>query len=108
MSTNPARNWGVILNMAWVMCIRDQQQPGKFYTKNGSRPGPSDMKQRKVCFDFNSSGKCNYGAKCRYDHPCGICHKFGHGSSVCQRASNGSNTSNVSKDIKREVTSIPQ
>ena len=91
METHPSRNWGIILNMACVMCIKDRHYghngyngQGRNQGKNGGKPSPSDMKQRKACFDFNA-GKCTYGNKCKYDHRCGLCAKYGHGTQSCRR-----------------------
>ena len=101
MQLHPSRNWGVILNMAWTLCIKDRHynqskqnyrmQGGSGGGNNSNKPPPSEMKQRKACFDFNS-GKCTYGNKCRFDHRCGCCNKYGHGTSTCRKFLASNNT----------------
>ena len=80
------RNWGIILNMAWTMCVKDRISHPKFQSmaKGNNRPSPTEMKQRKPCNDFNK-GKCTYGKRCKFDHRCGFCSKFGHGTQICRK-----------------------
>ena len=87
MEAHPSRNWGIILSMAWTMCVKDRYTPAtKFQGKGG--PGnkypAAEMKQRKPCLDFNK-GNCTYGNKCKFDHRCGFCSKFGHGTQSCRK-----------------------
>ena len=89
MSKNPRRNWGVILQQAYTMYIKDRQQPtssgGNRY-ESSQAYGGSGGKNRKLCYGYNQ-GRCKFGNKCRFDHRCGLCNKFGHGASHCRRAS---------------------
>ena len=103
MTNHPSRNWGIILNMAWTICIKDRHhgQFGKFQSRgisNNSKPAPSEMKQRKPCIDFNK-GKCTYGGRCKFDHHCGTCSKFGHGTHICRKAIQDGDKV---KDVKKE------
>ena len=93
MYVHPSLNWGIILNMAWTMCIKDRvsyQQRNNHFNGKGTnnKPQPSEMKQRKPCLDFNK-GQCTYGTKCRFDHQCGFCSKYGHGTHSCKKFLNG-------------------
>ena len=90
METHPSRNWGIILNMAWTLCVKDRyvpqnRNPGRGTPLHGSnKPPPAEMKQRKSCNDYNN-GRCTYGNKCRFDHRCSFCSKFGHGIKTCRK-----------------------
>ena len=92
MYTHPSRNWGVILNMAYTMYIKDRISHnyaggrGDNYNNNRNNgASPAEMKKRKPCFGFNSRGNCSYGSRCRFDHRCGFCNKFGHGVYSCRK-----------------------
>ena len=106
MATHPSRNWGIILNMAWTMCIKDRYYPqnnryqgkGMTHTTPSNKPSPAEMKQRKPCIDYNK-GKCTYGSRCRYDHRCGTCSKFGHGTHICRKMVPGEEKN---KEFKKE------
>ena len=51
--------------------------------------------RQRLCFDFNH-GSCTFGKRCKFDHHCSFCNKFGHGSYNCRKAArttgNPSNT----------------
>ena len=104
MNLHPSRNWGIILTMAWTMCIKDrhsQQFRGQgLNDKKHSKPPPSEMKTRKACIDFNK-GNCTYGPKCKFDHRCGMCNKYGHGSHACKRFV-AAGSSDASSKVKNE------
>ena len=94
MSKNPTRKWGVILQQAYMMFIKDRargrfnpQQSASSGTNSGSNGNQGPKK--KVCYGFNA-GKCAYGSRCRFDHRCGFCSKYGHGTHNCRKAQNNS------------------
>ena len=75
------RSWGVILQQAWSMFLKDKiDRTGQ--DQRGSSGGGT---RRKLCSDYNS-GNCTFGKKCCFDHRCSFCNKFGHGAYNCHRA----------------------
>ena len=90
---HPTRNWGVILQQTWTMLIKGRilvhgNGKGSFHGNdrsmgNGNTAGP----RKKICFGFNQ-GKCTYSSRCKFEHRCGLCGKFGHGAFNCQKALN--------------------
>ena len=97
MSKYPKCNWGIILQQAWTMFLKDRLRAGN----DGARafPGQGNSRRKKeICKRFNK-GKCTAGLSCKYDHRCLECGKFGHGAHICRKRSNGvgnpSNTSNA-------------
>ena len=86
------QSWSVILQQAWSMCLKDKlhssSTPTHSYQGNpASGSGNKQTPWRKLCFDFNA-GNCTIGRKCKFDHRCSFCNKFGHGSVVCRKAAN--------------------
>ena len=80
LSNFPNRNWGVILQQAWSIYLKDRIQ------RNDDRAGSSGSgyaKKKEICKRFNK-GKCTSGYRCSYDHRCLICGKFGHGAHICR------------------------
>ena len=97
ISKHPGHNWGVILQQAWSMKLRDRLVGGsdfqskQHYNNNNSGYSPggsySTSKGGKVsepCRKYNK-GKCKFGQGCRYDHQCSYCHKFGHRVLTCRK-----------------------
>ena len=79
MARHPQRSWSVILQQAWNLRLKDRHEFGdRRHHSNGSNNQGSG-KKRDICFRFNA-GKCTYGARCKFDHRCGICGKHGHGA----------------------------
>ena len=75
MEKFPERSWAIILQQSWSIRLKDKH----------SNSGGVDMRRRKdICYRYNK-GKCSYGAKCKFEHKCGICNKFGHGAHNCRR-----------------------
>ena len=75
------RSRAVILQQAWSMYLKDKvnhQGNGQ-----GNRQGQGSQVRRKLCFDFNR-GECTYGQRCKFDHRCSFCNKFGHGAFNCR------------------------
>ena len=77
MSQFPMRSWSIILQQAYTMFLKD-----RIVNFEGRRSG--NKYDRDLCFRFNR-GKCSYGNKCKFDHRCGICSKFGHGAHNCRK-----------------------
>ena len=83
---HPFRSWAVILQQAWSMFLKDQVTAG-FNSKNGNNSNGSGAR-RRLCFDFNR-GSCSFGKKCKFNHRCSFCNKFGHGAHNCRKAGVG-------------------
>ena len=47
-----------------------------------------DNANKSLCRDFQT-GTCQRGDNCRFEHKCGTCNKFGHGSSQCRGGGKG-------------------
>ena len=79
MSHYPQRNWGIILQQAWSVYLKDRLN----HKTEGHSPKVSSGKKKEACKRFNK-GKCTNGFRCDYDHRCLICGKFGHGAHICR------------------------
>ena len=67
------------------MFLKDRVNTTLIHNKQAS--GNSAQKSemvKKLCFSFNR-GNCRFGAKCRFDHHCGLWGKFEHGAFNCRR-----------------------
>ena len=88
MEKYPSRSWGVILQQAWTMFLKDRlhnSTPNQNYKAGfGSTENKSHI-LRKLCFSFNE-GFCKFGSRCKFEHKCGLCGKFGHGAHNCRKA----------------------
>ena len=84
LSRHPNRSWRVILQQAWSMFLKD-----KLFSKNGanreSGSSTNPPVRRRLCYDYNL-GNCTYGRRCKYDHRCSFCNKYGHGAYNCRKA----------------------
>ena len=102
MSNYPGRNWGVILQQAWSVYLKDRISKGADEPKM-TTPG----KRKDICKRFNR-GTCTSGFHCQYDHRCLKCGKFGHGAHICRskKANNNhgsdNNTENDSKQNHKQ------
>ena len=93
MSRHQNRNWGVILQQAWSMFLKDKighysgnrTPSGHSNTSGNQGHGHGGQVRRQLCFDYNA-GNCTFGKKCKFDHRCSFCNKFGHGSFNCRKA----------------------
>ena len=79
ISKFPSRNWGVILQQAWSMCLKDRVR----HSTDGAPAGNQQLQKSKsneICRRFNK-GKCTYGMNCRYQHRCSVpkCGNMGMG-----------------------------
>ena len=100
MSQFPECNWGIILQQAWMLCMKNvnhQHQAGNGV--QGSNTSKRDNQQnsggrKKICFKFNQ-GICQFGFNCKFKHKCGICGKYGHSAYNCRKLqSNGNHQNN--------------
>ena len=87
MERHPSRSWGIILQQAWTMFLKDRVSytPSKSEGSGSSNQPEFKGHPKKLCFDFDA-GNCTFGAKCKFDHHCSYCNKYGHGSFNCRRA----------------------
>ena len=100
LSNFPIRSWGVILQQAWTMCMRD-----RLVFRQDDNHKPYKKGKKEVCKRFNK-GLCTAGLSCKYDHRCLKCGKFGHGEHICQsgndnrklKQSNSTNNSSQNAD----------
>ena len=92
MAKHPCRSWSIILNQAWTMFLKD-----KNHRSDGGYNGKAS--KREICYRFNKN-KCTYGNKCKLDHRCGICSRFGHGALNCRKGDKGDRPSQGKPDYK--------
>ena len=94
ISRHPSRSWGVILQQAWTMLIKDRIKTESFENK-----GLHNVKIAEWCRRYNR-GNCTYGLSCRYEHRCAVkrCRKFGHGAHICRLRTGGDRRSEDSAD----------
>ena len=89
IARHPTRTWGVILQQAWTMLLKDRVKSdnnSNFFQKGRSQNGNGNGKSRKEpCRRFNK-GRCTFGLSCRFDHRCSVpeCGKWGHGAHICR------------------------
>ena len=94
MSNNPNRSWAIILQQAWTMYLNDR-------TRN-QFGGRSDKKlKRDICYRFNK-GRCTYGSNCKFDHRCGVCSRYGHGTHNCRKLNGGDRRESLGDRSDRE------
>ena len=79
LSNFPQRNWGIILQQAWSVYLKDSIQRADDLSSRNASNG----KKKEICKRFNK-GKCTSGYRCQYDHRCLKCGKFGHGAHICR------------------------
>ena len=85
MLRHPQRSWSVILQQAWNLRLKDRHDNGD-HKRASLAGGNSYNKRRDICFRFNA-GCCTYGSRCKFEHKCVICGKFGHGAYNCRHLS---------------------
>ena len=89
LARHPDRSWGVILQQAWAMRLRDRlSHAGGLHNSNNSSSGQNGSNGRanhNICYKFNR-GRCTYGINCKFDHKCAICGKWRHGAVNCRKA----------------------
>ena len=73
ISRHPTRSWGVILQQAWTMILKDRLRSGDnaFFQKGNFAAGKGNKKDREPCRRFNK-GRCTFGLSCKFDHRCSV------------------------------------
>ena len=85
LSRYPNRSWAVILQQAWTMRLKDRNKHDNG-NQDSQGKGQGKFKGRKdVCWQYNT-GHCLYETRCKFEHRCAICNKYGHGAHNCRRA----------------------
>ena len=84
ISRHPQRSWGVILQQAWTMILKDRLRNDNQYFQRGNGQ-KQNKRDKSPCRRFNK-GRCTFGPSCKFDHRCSVkkCGKFGHGAHVCR------------------------
>ena len=79
ITRHPNRPWGVILQQAWTMILKDRIK------HNHSSHKSKHTKISDPCRHYNR-GKCTFGLSCKYEHRCSVkkCGKFRHGAHICR------------------------
>ena len=101
MERHPERNWGIILYQAWAMCLKERVNTMTPNNRFGEREFNHQSGRKKICYRFNR-GKCTYGFMCKFEHHCGVCNKFGHGSHNCRRVLFYSDKDNETGDARTQ------
>ena len=83
LGSKPGRSWAIILQQAWSMCLKDRIRAGD-QNRQGNFLGGDRSSKNDYCKRFNK-GRCTFGSKCRFEHRCSYCHKFGHGLFNCRK-----------------------
>ena len=78
----PDQSWGIILQQAWMLFLKDHINPNSTNYKSGGNGGKFHKKEACQCFN---KGLCVTGRNCKYDHRCLECGKFGHGAHICRK-----------------------
>ena len=96
LSRHPERSWGIILQQAWSMRLKDKLIRGDNHAHQmlssresyGNSRSPGDQSQgvdvNNICRRYNR-GHCTFRQTCRYDHRCSFCFKFGHSVINCRK-----------------------
>ena len=83
IARHPEHSWAIILQQAWNMRLpmKDKFSGGSGNHNNNYRGEGNGTSRTKKdhCYKFNR-GKCTYGAKCKFEHKCALCSKYGHGA----------------------------
>ena len=93
MAKHTDRSWAIILSKAYQFRLKDRittRYDVDFNNNNNSG------KKREICRKFNK-GKCTYGLRCKYDHWCTHCMKWGHGAHSCRKLNNSQGGNNVKR-----------
>ena len=80
LSNYSHRSWGVILQQAWSMCLKDR-------VHSEDNPRNHQGKYKREAFKRYNKEICTAGSSCKYDHRCTVpdCGKFGHGAHICRK-----------------------
>ena len=85
ISRHPERSWAVVLQQAWNLYIKDRAVMEHRKSQGYHNEGRPSGSKKGICFAYNL-GNCQYGARCKFEHRCTFCGKWGHGAHVCRRA----------------------
>ena len=101
MERHPQRSCSLILQQAWLFRLRDRHGTRGESTTSHSNNHANNNKygKKEPCWRYNQ-GHCTYGNKCKFEHKCVVCGKFGHGAFNCGKANYKSDkrTSNEHQD----------
>ena len=82
-------SWAVILQQAWSMFLKDRvngtHSTTPYNSKHGNNQGNGGSARRHIFFDYNR-GSCTFGKRCKFDHRCSFCNRYGHSSFNCRKA----------------------
>ena len=81
ITQHPTRSWSIILQQAWSITLKDKHGTN---SSTGGGDSRGRGRQHDLCFRYNR-GKCSYGTKCKFEHHCAVCNKFGHGAFSCRK-----------------------
>ena len=87
MSKNPTRSWGIILQQAWSLRLRDRISNSNHSSNHNNHSHNSLGNREKssdICKRYNK-GKCTFGSTCKYEHRCSYCFRFGHSIINCRK-----------------------
>ena len=108
MKRHLERSWGVILQQAWTMFLKNHLSTTPTHNRYGGNGTQGNQGaehksgvSKRLCFTFNR-GECTYGTKCKFDHRCGFCGKYGHGNYNCRKAQSSSNNSSKNNGRGRQ------
>ena len=99
LSNYPERGWNRILQKSWAFRLKDKI-PKSMDLNSSFEPTRRRDSGREICRRFNK-GKCSYGLRCKYDHRCLICNKWGHGAYTCHRVKRDSDRGDRSEFFDR-------
>ena len=100
MSHHNDRSWAKILTKAYQFRLKDRLTVMRHEMNDNT-----GNKKCEICHKFNK-GKCTYGLRCKYDHRCLICNKWGHGAHSCCCAHSTGITGNDKFQVGNHATYI--
>ena len=100
MALFPTRNWGIILQQAWTLRLREKllrHEHNSFAGGDRQHDFSGGFSKDRCCRRFNR-GRCTFGVNCKWDHQCKYCGKWGHGTFSCRKlkADKGNGVNNYS------------
>ena len=86
MGIFPSRNWGIILQQAWILRLREKLRNENSHSYNSHYGGgdQNNYGRDRTCRRFNK-GRCTFGAGCKWEHKCKHCKMWGHGLVNCRK-----------------------
>ena len=95
MGRHPERSWGIILQQAWSMRLKDKlfKSDGQLHRVETKSHQDSQVQGsaenggvavNRICRRYNK-GRCSFGPSCRFEHRCFYCFKFGHSILNCRK-----------------------